>query len=127
MYVCKVGIYTYIQYVEYDSKHIKVLRTSMYGCYLHWPTVTMSPSRTFLKAGEQCTEILRWRLQKRLYLKIRVFSIHVQKWFGYEEKRLIIPVFRNELQIVPSDHNGSLHLITDYNSLCNVYIIEYSF
>lgn len=34
---------------------------------LHWPIVTTSPSPTFWKHGEQCTDMLLWRFSKRLY------------------------------------------------------------
>ena len=29
------------------------------------------------------------------------------------------PVFRNELQVVSADHEGSLHLVTHHNALSN--------
>ena len=40
-----------------DGSCVSTLKRTVFVSGRHWPTVTMSPSRTFSKQGERCTDL----------------------------------------------------------------------
>lgn len=108
----------------------KTLNLTVLDRGLHWPTVTMSPSLTLPKAGEQWTLRLRCLFSK-LHVHTRAMHTRTKRATSKRTHSCVsqTPCFRKRrvgclpsvlldpVQVVPSDDDGVLHLGGDDDAL----------